>query len=787
MSASLKRSEKSSFSFTLLFQQSAIVLAFVSGLSFFSSGPVFAQDMLPSFCSNPDSTVPRGTVSANKMTISEGTKCTSTVVNFTAAGTNLTNNGTIAVTVAADSLDIGSGVLSMGPGAAITNGKTGVIELRPSTKNARSFTGILSFGHGVRIENRGEITDVIRDVTLFPDDKTIGGASSGILSSSGNNVTIINSGKITVGTTEQLPGLTRSRIMSTASKGIGVTRGNDVTITNSATGVIKTFGGNSHGIYAAAISDPSLIGTTITNSGSITTSGDKSHGIYLPRTPNGKESSGTKITSTGSITTSGDKSHGIYAGGNARIVIGGSVSAAGAGSYAVKGSFRGSQTLKLLQGASVVGRVDLGGDEARDLLKRVEEDFGGDDKAKSRVEARDFLKRAGKPASNDATPEDILTLVMELAEKEDNDVVEVYADYPHSATYFFKGAEEVNLCSEFVGEDYMCSKMERLEIRHSDAGNTLVVLVDPTGQSATRITLGATTGRIHRRVFQHLASPGGGESGEGVWGSFSGSYMKRGGEGLAQSWRHNFYGGVLGYDIPGLSDGVRAGVFAGGGRGDIRTSATSVRDFASRVFFGVYGEHSNDGFTLDGSLMLGYASHDSERLVRNLSGYETAKGDYDSFYVSPSLSMTYAHSLGDGFELRPGVQLAYTYGRFGSYTEEGTVHSNINFMHRNTNIVDARTQLALTRGFADGRGEVELRGGGTIAYYGGDRGGARLGDGDIVSYRIPGDDMIHGGYAGLKLDYSLDDDIVFGGDVEYMHRSGQEDSVAGYLNMKVRF
>ncbi len=403
------------------------------------------------------------------------------------------------------------------------------------------------------------------------------------------------------------------------------------------------------------------------------------------------------------------------------------MSVTGEDSYAVRGSDAGDQTLNLLEGARV-GRVNLG--------------------------------------------EDVDGL--------DHDVVNVFAARrPHSATYLFEGAEQINLLGP-----------ARAAVR-SSTGDTVAV-IDPTGSSATRITLGATTGRIHRQVFQRLASVRGKSANQGAWGSFLGGYTKRGGDGLAQAWKHDFYGGVGGFDTR-LRGGHRVGVFAGGGRGQIRTSAASVRDGASRAFFGAYGQqalaaHARGKLTLDGSVLFGYARHDSmRRVLDNLTGYETANGDYNSFYISPSLALTYVQALGSGFELRPGAQIAYTYGHFGAHTENGTTTSDISFRGRGVNIVDGRMQLALARTFADDRGEIEWRGGATLAQYSNSNAGARLGGGPTTSYRVPGDDVIHGGYTGVRLHYAINDYTTVGGDFEYVRRSGREDSVLGYLRYAVQF
>ncbi len=284
------------------------------------------------------------------------------------------------------------------------------------------------------------------------------------------------------------------------------------------------------------------------------------------------------------------------------------------------------------------------------------------------------------------------------------------------------------------------------------------------------------------------------EEGSG-WATFFGiPPSERSEDGLALAWEHNLYGVSGGYDAL-LDSGQRVGLFGGVSKDRMKTSeVTSIEDSATHIFVGVYGRQSmGSRLSLDGSVLFGYANHDSDRAVRdNVAGYEVAGGEYNSFYISPSLALGWSHELESGLEFRPSAQVSYTYGYYDDYTESGTTNSNISFDDRSVNIFDGRLELALARSFSDAQGEIELRGGATLTHYGEDSVGARLGDGPSISYRVPGDETTPGSYAGINLRYKVADYASIDADVEYIRTlsgSGVEgtDLVLAQIGLAVRF
>ncbi len=639
----------------------------------------------------------------------------------------------------------GDGAHGINAIGAITNGTDGSI----------TTTGIGA--HGIR--STGGNATVRNDGTIMTDGAFV---SSGIRSE-GDNAAITNNGTITTNTA--------------SGHGI-VSSGDNATVTNNGTimtGLDTGDGINANGINATVINNGTIItkdlrshGISVTRedakvtlgeSGTISTTGDISYGIEVT-------GDAATIDSHGRITTIGDEAHGIWSpeirpgtidsNGPDGVVItdveitlgeSGTISTTGRGSHGiVSGSRNGIINLN--------GKISATG-EGSYVIR------GSDEENQTLI--------LGAQA--------IIDGYSDLGESEgDNDIFDIVAKTQGrgpSRTFAIRGVDTV--------------RSGRVPVLYN---SNAVAVVDPTAQSATRITLGAMTGQIRRQVFQRLDSsrlPRGTATRQGVWGGLFGTVSERDDDGSALAWDHRLYGASGGVDVR-LDNGRRAGLFAGVGQDLIRTQVTSVRDSATHGFVGAYGQQSVGEFNLDGAVIFGYAHHDSARTVQDTArGQEVANGKYDNFYVSPSLSLKWFKELGNGMEFRPRAQIAYTYGHFGSHTESGTTHSNISFSGRSVNIIDGRMELALARTFDDDQGEVEVRGGATFTHFGRDSVRARLGGGPSVSYRISGEDTIPGGFGGIRMRYQITDVIAMNGDLEYARRSGNAQAIGGHMWLDMRF
>ncbi|WP_419903039.1 autotransporter outer membrane beta-barrel domain-containing protein [Kiloniella sp.] len=669
--------------------------------------------------------------------------------------------------------------------AIITVGATGSI-----TTSGNNAYGIRSEGTSATISNDGEITTsgerahgiqaTGADATISNDgDITTSGVDAEGIRATGADATISNDGDITTsgvdaeGIRATGADATISNTGEITTSGVGAkgifSTGADATITN--TGTITTSGNSAHGIRAADAN------ATISNTGSITTSGENAGGIRSngddstitndgSMTTSGVDAEGIRatganatISNTGSITTSGERAHGIRAAdANATITLGatGAISTEGNEAHGIQATGDGAMI-------TIEGKVSVSGEGAYVV-------HGGDDTNQI------LTLSAGAETQGE----------FNLGDSEgDNDVAKIWVnDTQSSSTFTIGGAETINLKN--ADQDARILRLPKLVSNTGDS----VAVIDPTGSSATRIALGAMTGQIQRQVFQRLdARHPASMEGSGSWGTLFGIRSERNEDDLALAWSHRLYGATGGFDTT-LDGDRRVGIVAGIGQDQIKTTeVTSIKDSATYAFAGAYGQQSMGRLNLDGSVVLGYARHDSARTVLdNLVGYEIADGEYNSAYISPSLALEWSEELGDwGTELRPSAKISYTYGYYGAYTETGTTNSNINFDSRSVNIVDGRLQLAVAQSFLDAQGEIELRGGATFTYYGEDSVGAHLGTGAPISYRIPGDETIPGGYAGVNMRYKIADAVTMGGDIEYAKTSGGEGAISGQLGLVFKF
>ncbi|HBS21892.1 autotransporter outer membrane beta-barrel domain-containing protein, partial [Thalassospira sp.] len=518
--------------------------------------------------------------------------------------------------------------------------------------------------------------------------------------------------------------------------------GDSSTLSNS--GTITTSGVGSRGMYADGN------GVTAVNSGTITTSGSDGEGMRSDGNNSTLVNSGA-ITSTnadgirsvgsgsiltvsdgGTVTVSGAGRAGIRStGANGTINVSGKVIATGSATEAIVGS--SNQTLNIKPGATIVGTINLG---AGTNVVNIDTSAGA-----------------------------------------------------RSSTLSISNAGTVNTSAGGEGL-----------VRQS--GST-VVIADPTGLAANRAALGTTAAGIHQAVSQQLARSNkpqsvvvaASELEPGmlyapqmpfVWGHVFGGYKKRGDDGANLGYRSRVGGVIGGYEKP--IDDHSIGVFGGASLAGMKTDEASVESDSNGFFVGGYGEYVVGDWAIDGALVVGYQRHQDKRLVvDNLTGEETAQSDYNSVYISPSLAVIRSIDIGSGIELRPSAEVNYTYGYYGEYTETGTTSSNLRVKGHGVDVINGRLQLAARQALADGRGEMELRGGMKYSYFGRDSVDVGLGNGPVLRYQGTGDTSSYGGYVGGNMRYDVDRRMTVVADMELGLATGDERTASGYLGLEYRF
>ena len=678
-------------------------------------------------------------------------------INSTGTG-NIMNEGEINSS--------GFGIRSSGENSQISN--TGMID--------SSGSGIFLDSRGIntRIDNSGTIdsmgiggifTSGANGATITNSTGGVitmrGGSNSSGIVSSGTGVNITNDGTINTNGTRSygIVTLADTSVVEIRNTGLITTIGEDSsaifsngndTITNADGGRLETDGDTAHGIVTTGDGD-------IMNAGTISTFGTNARGIFA--------FGGTgDITNEGRIITTEDLAHGIVSTReNVTIRNDGMINTGGNSAYGISSSGDGAEItvgedgMITTTGENAHGIVAMGNSEIT-INGTVSATGRGSDAVRGSDEGDQILIiDAGA----------IIEGGVDLGEREgDNDVLDIEANPRRSLV--IRGVDTLRSGAAPVLQ----------------SGDTVAVL-DMTGPTATRTTLGAMTGQIRRQVFQRLDSrrlSRGAAAKRDAWGGLFGMVSDRDEDEMALAWDHSLYGVSGGVDML-LESGQRVGVFAGVGRNRVRTEVTSIRDTATHGFVGAYGQQPIGEFNLDGAVIFGYGRHDSDRAV---TGDGVANGKYDNFYVSPSLSLEWFKELGEGVEFRPRAEISYTYGDFSGYTERETTRSNISFKGRSVHITDGRLELALAGTFDDDQGEIEVRGGATFTHFGEDSLGASLDNGPSVSYRITGENTIRGGFGGIRISYQITDLITMNGDLEYAS-SGDGESTGGYMWLGLQF
>jgi len=608
--------------------------------------------------------------------------------------------------------------------------------------------GITSQGNSATITNSGSIA-------------TIGQFSSGI-HLGGPTATLTNSGSIAT-TGVEAHGIFSFDTAIINNSGSIVTTGADAngifsfdTATTNNSGSIVTTGADAHGIRAeganASMTNSGSIVTTgieaygivsfgdnatINNSGSITTTGADAIGIFstgadaritnsLSITTAGPNAHGifsfdtATITNSGGIVTIGVEAHGIFSfDGDTTINNSGLISATGAMSYAILADDN-NITLNLLAGSQIIGPIDLGS-------------------------------------------------------AADNDTINIYGGSA-SANLSFTNVENINLIGATGFVD----------------GNT-VTTIDPTGESSRSVALSGVTSSIHSVVSQRMAhttplkpiqlasltlSPGMlfQQRQPVAWAQVFGGSANHDAEGGSLAYDTDHLGFTLGYEWD--INKTRFGLLGGVVHSKTKTDIASFKTQSDGYYVGGYGHFNLGSFKLTTSLLGGYSNYDNDRVViDNINGREVAKSDFDSFFISPSLTVSSAYALADRLEFRPSASINYSVAWLDGYREKGTTSSNLKVDDRTLKIVTARVQLATAYQF-NSYSEFEFRMGLSSRHNNDDDTDVSIA-GNSFSYANAGDENVSGRFAGVNLRVTAHDnlslmvDMEFGGDSDEHYVNGQ--------------
>ena len=595
-------------------------------------------------------------------------------------------------------------------------------------------SGILSSGEDAVITNRGTISTAGATRITGPELLTRNTAAG--IDSRGADARITNAGELmtsgrnaygTIAFGADTNIINRGKIITTGELSAGIASPGDFVMIDNF-GEIDTQGDQAWGIVSRG--DNARIDNHF--GGSIITTGDRAHGIHSERFNDPMfDATDAKITNAGRITTAGDGAHGINAAGErVNIYNTGSIITTGDESHGIRVVSETDSTL------TVSGEISVSGENSRAIY--VTGNMAGDGNTML------ILRNARILGAIDLGGGDNTVTIARTAAP--SSVLVIESDNPI----------ELGESSPWVFA----------------RGNTVTIL-DPSGFSAHRATLLATTRRIHQAVSHRQAA-------RGAWAQVFGGRIERDYVDLALAWEQNFQG-VLGGNQSARENGGHLGWFGGIGTGQTKTETRSIETDSYELFGGVHGRRERGGWGIDGALALGYSRHDGERTVTdNLEGIETAEADYRSFYISPSIALTRHRKLANGLSFHPNIRLAWTHARYDDYTEHGTTNANLEVHGRSEEILDGQAQMLMAYTFAGGV-TTELRGGATLRYYDSER--VDFTGGDPGNHEIPGDDSITGVYGGIAVRYATKSGVDLIGDIQYSRADEGESGVSVYLGV----
>ena len=362
-------------------------------------------------------------------------------------------------------------------------------------------------------------------------------------------------------------------------------------------------------------------------------------------------------------------------------------------------------------------------------------------------------------------------------------------------------AEDLIIVDSQLITEVQILNIETISLQENISGVTVSNTVDPTGQSVNGAALGTMTASLHRIISQRLAhkkrvkpvqlptttlEPGMLLQARApqAWSEVFGVHRSRGAEGQMLAHEHDYYGFTGGYETD--HDKALIGIIGGFAQSNIETGSISIESDTDSFFAGGYGHFYLGSVNLTTTLIGGYEEHDDDRLVfDNTSGFETVSSKLDSFFLSPSLTLSAAHDLGGNIELRPSASIIYGIAWFDGYRETGTTATNLVVDSRAVQAITTRLQLAAAQSFGEDI-EFEVLVGSTSRYTDEDDIRANL-SGTDFSYTPSSDDSVYGVYAGANLRVAIQDHLSVVADMEYGRASGNEYQIDVNLGLEYNF
>ena len=229
-------------------------------------------------------------------------------------------------------------------------------------------------------------------------------------------------------------------------------------------------------------------------------------------------------------------------------------------------------------------------------------------------------------------------------------------------------------------------------------GNTVAV-ADTTGFASSEPLLEDLVDGIGSVAEARMSAPHtdmlAPRNGTDAWLATFGGIRSQGGSGPSAGFSQALGGLVAGAERRS-GDGFLGGVFVGGAAGSTEVDDDAQEIVHRSVLAGAYLGYDEGAYFGEATFVAGVLDERSDRRVANntvLGGVETARGDFDGVFLSPSLTVGTRLSVAAG-TLIPSVRLRYAGLFFDNYSEAGS-DGDLTVSRRDVQLFDARAQLAL--------------------------------------------------------------------------------------------